>query len=359
LSDTDLRVLDVLGWTLTPVAGSASNGFVPDDFNGDGNADVFWQNSDGTLIDWSMNGAAISSAGLTSNGSPLPADPSSTVVGISDFNGDNQADILWRNTANGSLVDWSMSGGMLTNASGVTANGATVLVDASWSALGVGDFNGDGMSDVIWRHSTDGSLAEWQMNGATVTSSAAPTFNGFAVTPDASWSVGGVGDFDGDGNADILWRRTDGSLSVWSMNGATISASQAPTMNGAAVTPDASWSIAGIGDFDGDGNADVLWRGADGSVTVWLMNGASITSGNAVTFNGAAVSVDASWHVVEVGDFDGDGNADVLWRSDNGALAQWLMNGSQILSSSSPTMAGASITPSASWQTDNKPTIFA
>ncbi len=359
LSDTDLRVLDVLGWTLTPVAGSSSNGFVANDFNGDGNADVFWQNSDGTLIDWSMNGAAISSAGLASNGSPLPAPPSSSVVGITDFNGDNEADILWRNNVNGSLVDWSMGGGTLINASGVTANGAAVLVDSSWSALGVGDFNGDGLSDVLWRHSTDGSLAMWQMNGATVTSSAAPTFNGVAVTPDASWSVGGIGDFDGDGTADILRRRTDGSLSEWTMNGTTISASQAPTMNGAAVTPGASWSIAGIGDFDGDGNADVLWCGADGSVTVWLMNGASITSGNAVTFNGAAVTVDASWHVVEVGDFDGDGNADVLWRNDNGALAQWLMNGSQVASSTSPTLQGAPIAPGASWQTDNKPTIFA
>jgi serralysin len=283
----------------------------------------------------------------------------SSVVGISDFNGDNEADILWRNNANGSLVDWSMGGGTLTNASGVTMNGASVLVDASWSALGVGDFNGDGMSDVLWRHATDGSLAEWTMNGATITSSAAPTFNGTAVTPDASWSVGGIGDFDGDGNADILWRKTDGTLSEWTMNGTKISASQAPTMNGAAVTPDASWSIGGTGDFDGDGSADVLWRGADGSVTIWLMNGASITSGNAVTFNGAALSVDASWHVVEVGDFDGDGNADVLWRNDDGSLAEWLMNGSQVASSTSPTLQGASIAPGSSWQIQNKPTDFA
>jgi hypothetical protein len=331
---------------------------VPNDFNGDGNADALWRNSDGSLIDWSMNGSSLLSSALTSNGSAVTADPSSSVVGISDFNGDNQADILWRSSVNGSLVDWSMNGSTLVDASGVTMNGAAVLVDASWSVLGVGDFDGDGRSDVLWQKN-DGSLAVWTMNGATITSSTAPTLNGVALAPDSSWSVGGIGDFDGDGNADILWRRTDGTLAEWSMNGATVNSSQPLTMNGVAVTPDSSWSIAGIGDFDGDGNADILWRGADGSVTAWLMNGATITSGNAVTFNGATVSVDASWHVVEVGDFDGDGNADIMWRNDNGTMAEWLMNGSQIVSSTAPTVQGASIAPAASWQTQNKPTDFA
>jgi hypothetical protein len=36
----------------------------------------------------------------------------------------------------------------------------------AWKVAGVGDFNGDGRSDILWRND-DGTVAEWQMNGAT------------------------------------------------------------------------------------------------------------------------------------------------------------------------------------------------
>ena len=38
--------------------------------------------------------------------------------------------------------------------------------------------------------------------------------------------------------------------------------------------PDADYRIAGNGDYDGDGKADILWHHATrGEVWVWLMNG--------------------------------------------------------------------------------------
>ena len=36
------------------------------------------------------------------------------------------------------------------------------------------------------------------------------------------------------------------------------------------------WQIAGVGDFNGDGRADILWRNSDGQVVEWFMNGANI-----------------------------------------------------------------------------------
>ena len=131
--------------------------------------------------------------------------------------------------------------------------GNILTPDSTWSVAGIGDFNGDGKTDVLWRQSGTESLAEWQMNGATVSSSASITSQGHVVTPDSTWSVVGVGDFNGDGKADILWRQSSTeALSMWLMNGSFIGGSATPTYPGSAVTPDSSWNIIEIGDFNRD-----------------------------------------------------------------------------------------------------------
>jgi hypothetical protein len=47
-----------------------------------------------------------------------------------------------------------------------------------------------------------------------------------------------------------------------------------------------------------------------------------------------------SWHINGVGDFNGDGRDDVLWRNDNGTLTDWLgqANGSFVQSPASYAM---------------------
>ena len=66
--------------------------------------------------------------------------------------------------------------------------------------MGVGDFDGDGKSDILWRHRTTGDLWTWPMHGATQLSQ---THIGSA---DVGYKVVGIGDYDGDGKADILLR---------------------------------------------------------------------------------------------------------------------------------------------------------
>src|SRR5689334_12155135 len=90
----------------------------------------------------------------------------------------------------------------------------------------------------------------------------------------STWTVAGIGDFDHDTKSDILWKVDDGNGSydvvVWQMNGATVSSS------GTAGTLNNAWGIVGTGDFDGDGKANILFRNADDATTaIWNMNGAT------------------------------------------------------------------------------------
>ncbi len=81
------------------------------------------------------------------------------------------------------------------------------------------------------------------------------------------------------------------------------------------------------------------------------MNGSTIASSERITFAGIAVTPDATWCAVEIGDFNGDGSSDVLWRNNNGAMAEWLMNGNEIMQSVTPNHGGAAVSPDATWTT--------
>src|SRR4029077_19325338 len=137
------------------------------------------------------------------------------------------------------------------------------------------------------------------MNGSVVEADAYVTYQGNAIAPDASWSVAGIGDFNGDGDADVLWRQsTPGTLVDWSMNGSAVEADAYVTYQGNAIVPDSSWSVVGIGDFNGNGDTDILWRqGTTGSLVEWLMNGSSVSSSAFVTSNGNPVTPDSTWSV--------------------------------------------------------------
>jgi hypothetical protein len=251
-----------------------------------------------------------------------------------------------------------MTGSTINAASTLTCNGSVVAPDASWNIAAVGDFNADGDAAILWR-GAGGSLSLWSMNGSTVSASNAVTSQGSALAPDASWSVAGVGDFNGDGYSDLMWRQSGGALALWDMQGSTVTSSSAVTYQGSSLAPDGSWSVVGVGDFNGDGYSDLMWRQSNGTLSLWQMNNSTVTSSSAITYQGNTLAPDASWHVVEIGDFDGDGKSDILWRNDNGTMSEWLMNGSQLIGSVAPSSQGNPVTPDGSWSVQGQPTNFA
>jgi len=128
----------------------------------------------------------------------------------SDFDGDGQGDVLWRNTSDGNTVLWLMNG------TSVASGGSLGTVPLAYTIVGVGDFDGDGKSDILWRNTVTGDTVIWMMNGASF------AFGGSLGTVPLTYTIAGVADYNGDGKSDILWRNTDGSTVVWLMNGKTL-----------------------------------------------------------------------------------------------------------------------------------------
>ncbi len=90
--------------------------------------------------------------------------------------------------------------------------------------------------------------------------------------------------------------------------------------------------FAAVEDFNGDCRSDILWRNSTSQqVYEWLMNGTTIAS------SGSPSTPTSDWVIQGTGDFNGDGYADILWRNTNsGEVYIWLMNGTTIASSGSP-----------------------
>ena len=287
---------------------SLQRGSVRHDFNGDGRSDVLWRNSNGQLSSWLGNG----NGGLSDNGGAVnqfvPA--AWKVISTGDFNGDGRADVLWRNDS-GQLSSWQG-----TANGGLSDNGAIVnqFVANAWKIAGIGDFNGDGRSDILWRN-VNGTLSSWLGNANGGFSDNGGVVNQVVAS---SWKIAGNGDFNGDGFDDILWRNDNGQLSQWlgRANGGF-------TDNGAIASRSVptAWKTAGTGDFNGDGRSDILWRNDNGQLSEWLG-----TANGSFSDNGAVVNqfVPNAWKIASVGDFNGDGRADILWRNVSGQLSEWL-----------------------------------
>ena len=262
--------------------------------------------------------AATRSATVTLGGLSVPLVQGGRAV-AADFNFDGRSDLIWQHD-DGRISTWAMNGTQMISGALIVPGS---VADTDWRVAGTWDPNGDGSTDVLWRHRTAGWLANWTMSGGELVS-------GDYLSPsrvaDMNWAIVGTGDFDLDGHPDLVWQHTDGWISVWLMNGTTL-------VEGRLLSPgrvDSHWKIVGIGDFNGDGQADIVWQhDTTGEAAVWFMTGTTRVSGTLLSPPGVR---DTSWKIRAVTDLNGDGQPDLVWQNTmTGYLAAWLMNGLQMI----------------------------
>jgi hypothetical protein len=276
-------------------------------FNG-ATSTIIWRSAAGTeVLIWQMNGNLVSQQG------DIGAMPAAwSVVGQRDFNGDGKAGILWQNTS-GELQIWFMNGLQVSSKATLASKAPT-----DSTLYGTGDLTGDGKGDLLWRDSKTGAVTAWLMNGSTVTGTANL---GSMLT---NWAI-----VASDAQGDIFWRDTAGDLEMWQVQGAKV-------VKASLGTVAKNWAIAGVGDFNGDGNTDILWRDSStGTAQIWLMNGTKVLSKTNIG------TMSSQWTIAQTGDYDGDGKSDILWTDASGTsdnVQVWFMNGTQVASKASFTI---------------------
>jgi hypothetical protein len=70
--------------------------------------------------------------------------------------------LLFQNT-NGQASIWEMNGNTLIGGGPVIPNPGP-----SWHAIGTGDFNDDGHSDILWQNTSTGQASIWDMSGTSL-----------------------------------------------------------------------------------------------------------------------------------------------------------------------------------------------
>jgi hypothetical protein len=302
------------------------------DFNGDGNDDVaIWDATTGKWwvgISNGSSGFSFSTWGTWSTGVQW-------ITYVGDFNGDGKMDLVGLDTTDGTVAGWSDKKlwVAISNGSSFTTSNwtPTPFQSGTFKNFVVGDFDGD------TNHKTDvgllldtGSIDQWWVgisSGSSFTESASPWTT---WSDQVSWQVY-VGDVDGDGTADLVGRALALGTRNWADYKWWVSTSTGSSFNAAGNW--AQWSPTGgwfdnslqLGDFNGDGQSDIIGRDSSGKWWVYFSNGSSFFPAGPTSW--ATWSTGVTWDSVWVGDFNGDGFADIAGRDgvpNNGDGKWWV-----------------------------------
>ena len=196
-----------------------------------------------------------------------------SVVASGDFNRDGIPDIVFQNQTNNMISIWYMGA---PNGTGIVTAPIAATSSPNWQVVGSGDLNEDGTHDLLFQNSVTNQIAIWYMGGATGTTVLS---DAIVASPVSGWRVTGVGDLDGNGASDIVFTNaTSNGVSVWyRAPGQAFNVMSSPIIYYAA--PD--WRLVGVTNIDETGRNELVFQNnTNGMLSVWYLgnNGTSYSS---------------------------------------------------------------------------------
>ena len=164
---------------------------------------------------------------------------------------------------------------------------------------GVGDFDGDGEAEIIVYHQPSGFTALVYFSGGVFSS-----FEVVTVIDEAdNWTLKDTGDFNQDAKTDlVITNSVSGETAIIEMDGSTPTG---PTTV-FVLDPATGWTVKDSADFTGDGKTDLLILHTSGALGVLVMDGLVFQTIYAPGF------LLPGWEIVNVGNYDSGTKADFL-----------------------------------------------
>jgi hypothetical protein len=215
--------------------------------------------------------------------------------------------VLYRNAGTSAAPDWKYE----------TADYAGVQT-GGWAYPALGDVTNDGAPD-LFVGAGNGTVSI-TYNDGTSASAAWPAAPDFSLPGGSSDAAPALDDLDGDGDLDLVVGSTSGALAHFKNTGtpaAPVWTWQTNNYGGVSETNRAQPAFV---DLDGDGDRDMV-IGLDGSLVWYRRSGAAASpswtrvAGDPIGYGGGSSAVSPG-----VGDWDGDGDRDVIIGEHWGAL---------------------------------------